>query len=150
MLLRCRAARRAQAGDDEHAEDFDASSLLKPGDLKLHASIPQPATMDYKRRTQSKVSAEEANALSKSNQVSEKAKRVRTSWLDFRVFFSFTSGIVYVSFTLLSSFSPALLGLLLRGTSCSSSFDFVSFCTLSGAFVDLSLQSPVSSTLMTK
>jgi hypothetical protein len=68
--------------------------------------------MDYKRRTQSKVSAEEANALSKSNQVSEKAKRVRTSWLDFRVFFPFTSGVVYVSFTLLSSFSPALLGLL--------------------------------------
>lgn len=73
-----RAVRRAESRDDDAGEDhFDASALLKPGDLRLHATIPQPAAMDYKRRSQSKVTAEEARALAKGGQASEKARRVR-------------------------------------------------------------------------
>ncbi|GAQ80683.1 hypothetical protein KFL_000590360 [Klebsormidium nitens] len=69
--------RRAQSGDDDAGEDhFDAGALLKPGDLRLHATIPQPAAMDYKRRSQSKVTAEEARALAKGGQASEKARRM--------------------------------------------------------------------------
>jgi hypothetical protein len=110
--------------------------------------------MDYKRRTQSKVSAEEANALSKSNQVSEKAKRVRTSRLTFLSFCPPPVLLGCLCFFHASQFVfPCAFGVALPRyfwVLCSPFSDLVGFSTLFGSFVILSLQSPVFSDLTSK